>query len=57
MSKFPSATGSQLIKAIRKLGFEVILVVGVAMFPAPKYYGFGCKPGPAFINMNPLDKS
>lgn len=47
MSKFPSVTGSQLIKAIRKLGFEVILVVGAGMFPAPKYCGSGCKPEPA----------
>jgi len=28
MSKFPSVTGSQLIKALRKLGFEVIRTKG-----------------------------
>ena len=28
MSKFPSVTGSQLIKALRKYGFEVIRVKG-----------------------------
>jgi predicted RNA binding protein YcfA (HicA-like mRNA interferase family) len=28
MSKFPSVTGSQLIKAIRKLGFDVIRTKG-----------------------------
>ncbi|MBU2026717.1 MAG: type II toxin-antitoxin system HicA family toxin, partial [Proteobacteria bacterium] len=28
MSRFPSVTGSQLIKALRKLGFEVIRTKG-----------------------------
>ncbi|MBN1255395.1 MAG: type II toxin-antitoxin system HicA family toxin [Deltaproteobacteria bacterium] len=28
MSKFPSVTGSQLIKALRKHGFEIIRVKG-----------------------------
>ncbi|WP_423225802.1 type II toxin-antitoxin system HicA family toxin [Candidatus Amarolinea aalborgensis] len=28
MSKFPSVTGAQLIRALRKLGFEVVRVKG-----------------------------
>ena len=28
MSKFPSVTGAQLVKALRKLGFEVIRIKG-----------------------------
>jgi len=28
MSKFPSVTGAQLIKALRKVGFEVVRIKG-----------------------------
>lgn len=33
MSRFPATTGKQLIKAIRKLGFAVVLVKGVVAGP------------------------